>query len=62
MVYVAPDHRGAGIGRLLAGRLEQAVRAEGLSRLNVWLEMLLPTAELLLPTTGWARCPRTTPA
>ena len=61
MVYVAPDHRGAGIGRLLAGRLEQAVRAEGLSRLNVWLEMPLPTAELLLPTTGVGAVPADNP-
>ncbi|MBK7822487.1 MAG: GNAT family N-acetyltransferase [Tessaracoccus sp.] len=52
IVYVAPEARGAGVGRRLAARLETAVCDAGLARLNAWLETPLPTGEQLAPETG----------
>ncbi|HEX4573445.1 MAG TPA: GNAT family N-acetyltransferase [Dongiaceae bacterium] len=55
-IYVAPQARGLGLGRLMLRRLEEATRAEGLSLLRLETGPRQPEALALFAAHGFARC------
>ena len=55
-IYVAPQARGLGLGRLMLRRLEEATRAEGFSLLRLETGPRQPEALALFAAHGFAPC------
>jgi GNAT superfamily N-acetyltransferase len=58
-LYVRPDMRGRGLGRLLTARIEGAARVHGATRMILWSDTRFTTAHALYEGLGYKRGPAT---
>jgi putative acetyltransferase len=54
-LYVRPDMRGRGLGKLLTARTEAAARERGASRMTLWSDTRFASAHAMYAGLGYAR-------